>query len=287
VYALTAIRNDLYVGGAFTQTVGGAITGLNSISRYGTLTNTWSALTDYGVKPPNNGGGNSVVYALDMIGNNLYVSGYFSQTYGDTTKGLNNIARYTVSASGNTAGNIAGNTAENAVPSLPKTGFAPNKVTSLPSQPIDLAYSNLGSIWLEIPSQNIKTNIVGIPKSGNNWDVKWLGWDAGWLNGTAFPTWEGNSVVTGHVTDSHGLPGPFANLKDLNYGEQIIVHLYDQKYIFEVRNKRLVRPDTTAFAFEHLEDHPYLTLITCQDYDQQTDSYRFRRVIRAILVDIK
>jgi LPXTG-site transpeptidase (sortase) family protein len=170
---------------------------------------------------------------------------------------------------------------------LPRTGFAPNVVTLLPSQPAELAYTEMSDLWLEIPSQKIKANIVGVPKSENGWDVKWLGQDAGWLNGTAFPTWEGNSVITAHVTDDNGLPGPFANLKDLNYGEQVIVHLYGQQYIFEIRNKRLVRPEATGFAFEHLEKHSYLTLITCQSYDPATDSYRLRRVIRAVLVEVK
>jgi hypothetical protein len=49
----------------------------------------------------------------------------------------------------------------------------------------------------------------------------------------------------------------------------------------------LIRPETTAFAFEHLEEHSYLTLLTCQSYDPATDSYRLRRVIRAVLVGAK
>ena len=170
---------------------------------------------------------------------------------------------------------------------LPKTGFAPNVVTILSLQPAEVAYAELGSLWLEIPSLNVKAGIVGVPQSENTWDVKWLGQDAGWLNGTAFPTWKGNSVITAHVTDSNGMPGPFASLKDLKYGERIIVHLYDGQYIFEIRNKRLVRPETTDFAFEHLEDHSYLTLITCQGYDSSTGSYRLRSVIRAVLVAVK
>ena len=171
--------------------------------------------------------------------------------------------------------------------SLPRTGFAPNVVTVLPAQPAKLAYSELGSLWLEIPSQKIKVNIVGVPKSENAWDVKWLGADAGWLNGTAFPTWEGNSVLTAHVTDSNGLPGPFANLKDLKYGDQIIVHLYGDQYTFEVRNSRLVRPYSGSFAFKHLEGNSYLTLITCQGYNATSDSYRFRRIVRAVLISVK
>ncbi len=171
---------------------------------------------------------------------------------------------------------------------LPATGFAPHKVTSLPAQPTHLAYTTMTDIWLEIPSQNIKTNIVGVPQAENKtWDVKWLENNTGWLNGTAFPTWTGNSVLTAHVTNANGLPGPFANVKDLKYGDQLIVHLYEQSYIFEVRTSVAVRSGINAYAFQHLEEASYLTLITCQNYDEQTDSYRFRRIVRAVLVSVQ
>lgn len=172
--------------------------------------------------------------------------------------------------------------------SLPNTGFTPHKVTTLPDQPSELTYTALGDIWLEIPSQNIKSNIVGIPQSKDStWDVTWLGNDIGWLNGTAFPTWNGNSVLTAHVTDSNGLPGPFANIKELVYGDQIIVHLFGHQYIFEVRDSRLARPQFTSFAFESMQEYSYLTLITCQGYIPFSDSYFFRRVVRTVLVDVK
>jgi LPXTG-site transpeptidase (sortase) family protein len=170
---------------------------------------------------------------------------------------------------------------------LPKTGFAPSTVTSLPQQPADLIYADLGDMWLEIPALNINTSIVGVPQSEDAWDVKWLGNDAGWLNGTAYPTWEGNSVITGHVYGADGLPGIFVGLKDLRKGDQVIVHMGGEKYIFEVKTSKLVRPETTAFAFEHLEKNSYLTLITCAGYNEQSGSYRFRRVVRAVLVDVQ
>jgi len=171
--------------------------------------------------------------------------------------------------------------------SLPNTGFAPHKVTSLPAPPVSLAYSELGSLWLEIPSQDIKSAIVGVPKTDKGWDTSWLANDTGWLNGTAFPTWAGNSVLTAHVTNASGLPGPFSNIKNLKYGDQIIVNLYAQQYIFEVRSTRLSRPTATSFALEHLEDYAFLTLITCQGYNSLTDSYFFRRIVRAVLVSVK
>ncbi|MBV6449456.1 MAG: hypothetical protein MHPDNHAH_00166 [Anaerolineales bacterium] len=172
--------------------------------------------------------------------------------------------------------------------SLPKTGFAPHKVTQLPAQPANLAYAALGDLWLEIPSQNIKSNIVGIPQADDKtWDVTWLGNDTGWLNGSAFPTWNGNSVLTAHVTNASGLSGPFANLKDLKYGDQIIVHLSGQKYIYEVQDSRMTRPYSTSFAFQSMQDHPYLTLITCQGYIPFSNAYFFRRIVRAVLVEVK
>jgi len=170
---------------------------------------------------------------------------------------------------------------------LPQTGFAPNVKTSLPAQPAALAYTKMSSLWLEIPSQNIKAEIVGVPQVDNNWDVAWLGRNAGWLNGSAYPTWTGNSVITAHVTDANGKPGLFANLKNLGYGNKLIVHQFGSKYTYEVRDTRMVFPDTTGYAFEHLEGKSYLTLITCQGYNFLTDSYMFRRVVRAVLMKVE
>jgi sortase (surface protein transpeptidase) len=38
----------------------------------------------------------------------------------------------------------------------------------------------------------------------------------------------GNSVLTAHVTDANGKNGPFAGLKNLMYGDRIIVHMQGQ-----------------------------------------------------------
>lgn len=174
-----------------------------------------------------------------------------------------------------------------ATTSLPATGFAPNKITPLLAQPATLEYANLGDLWLEIPSLDVKSSIVGVPQSNGEWNVAWLGNNTGWLNSTAFPTWNGNSVLTAHVTSASGLDGPFAALKSLKYGNQIIVHMGGVKYIYEIRNSQQVRPFSTSFALESLQDHSYLTLITCQEYMPQNETYRFRRVVRAVLVSVK
>jgi LPXTG-site transpeptidase (sortase) family protein len=137
---------------------------------------------------------------------------------------------------------------------------------------------------LEIPSLGVKTTIVGVPKKAGTWDVAWLGRQAGWLEGSAFPSWNGNSVLTGHVYDSNGLPGLFVDLGKLKYGDKIIIHFNGQKYVFEIRTNQVVSPNDTS-AFKH-EEKAWVTLITCKEYNEKTKTYMKRVVVRAVLVSV-
>ena len=137
---------------------------------------------------------------------------------------------------------------------------------------------------LEIPSQAVNISIVGVPKRNGTWNVAWLENQAGWLEGSAFPSWNGNSVLTSHVYLSDGLPGPFVNLNKLKFGDKIIVHAYGQKYTFEVQTNTVVSP-TDKSLMKH-EEKPWLTLVTCKDYDPKTNTYLNRVLVRALLVSV-
>jgi LPXTG-site transpeptidase (sortase) family protein len=167
----------------------------------------------------------------------------------------------------------------------PATGFAPGRLTVLPEQPAAKAYLKYEGLWLEIPALGVKTGIVGVPLGPDGWDVTWLSDQAGYLAGTAFPTWTGNSVITGHNTLPSGTAGPFADLQKLEYGDEIVVHAWGQRYIYEVRALDLVRPDHPSI-FRH-EVRPWVTLITCADFDERTDTYRSRRLVRAVLMGVE
>jgi LPXTG-site transpeptidase (sortase) family protein len=145
-------------------------------------------------------------------------------------------------------------------------------------------YIQTGDITVEIPSLGIETSIVGVPFRNGGWNVSWLGGQAGWLEGSSFPTWNGNSVITSHVYLSNGLPGPFVNLGKLKYGDTVLIHAYGQKYTFEVRSSEIVDPNDTA-AFKH-QERPWLTLVTCREYDEKTNTYHKRVVVRAVLVSV-
>jgi len=174
---------------------------------------------------------------------------------------------------------------ENSKTLLPQTGFPMGRVTNLPNQTADKTYASYADLWLEIPSLTLSTPIVGVPLATDGWDVTWLGKDAGWLNGTAFPGWAGNSVLTAHVWDAYNQPGPFHKLKALKYGDYIKVHAFGQVYIYEVRQSKLIAPDNFNAAMKH-EDKAWLTLLTCEDYRLLFQTYAYRRMIRAVLVDV-
>ncbi len=170
-------------------------------------------------------------------------------------------------------------------PVLPKTGFAANRVTILPQQ--STSYANLGDLWLEIPRLGVQMAIVGVPQQTNGeWDVSWLGNDAGWLNGTAYPTWSGNSVLTGHVYEADGTPGPFVHLNGLWWGDQVIVHAGGAQYIYEVRSILQVTPWQVSSVITH-KTQPWVTLITCRGYDEASNSYNYRVAVGAVLVAVK
>ena len=167
---------------------------------------------------------------------------------------------------------------------LPAVGFPPEKITRLPPL-LDKTTVQQTDFWLEVPSLDITIPIVGVPCKNGQWDVSWLNDQAGHLEGTAFPTLPGNTVLTGHVYNAYGNPGPFWNLAALSYGDQVIIHGGGTRYIYEIRQNYVSLP-TSQKALGH-QDYDWVTLLTCQGYDESLGTYLYRRVIQAVLVRIE
>lgn len=171
------------------------------------------------------------------------------------------------------------------VPALPETGFAPGRVTLLPEQPLAKQYSSLEDLRLQIPTLGVDVPIVGVPVGDTSWDLTWLNGEAGYLEGTAYPTWNGNTGITGHVYDANGKPGPFVNLAKLKWGDQVIVESNGRKYIYEVR-ENIKTTDGDLSVLKH-EDTPWLTLLTCQGFNEKTGKYDWRIAVRATLIRVE
>ena len=183
-------------------------------------------------------------------------------------------------------GNAGTAKARNKASALPATGFPMGRITRLPAQPAEKAYTGT-DLELEIPTLKVSMPIVGVPQTEKSWDISWLGSNAGWLTGSTFPTWVGNSVLTGHVWDANNLPGPFANLKTLKYGDQILVRAFGQTYTYEVRESRLLWGDGSVNAVFKHHDEAWLTLLTCETYNPLTGGYLSRRMVGAVLISVK
>lgn len=168
---------------------------------------------------------------------------------------------------------------------LPATGFAPNRVTKLPQQPAGKAYTDLGNMWLEIPSLGLNLPITGIPLTADGWDLTWLSNQAGYLTGTTFPGQIGTTGLTAHVTLADGAPGPFRNLDKLYWGNTIILHADGYRYTYEVREMRTVLP--SDFSVFKKDGYTWLTLMTCKGYVPWLDSYNYRYAVRAVLLKVE
>jgi hypothetical protein len=84
VYALAVVGNEVYVGGNFTSAGG---VSANRVARFNTQTNTWSSLGT----GSSNGVSGGVVYALAVVGNEVFVGGAFTSAGGASA---NRVARF-------------------------------------------------------------------------------------------------------------------------------------------------------------------------------------------------
>ncbi len=91
VHTIFPVGTDVYVGGAFTTSAGGAVVNLNAIARLDTVTNTWHPLSNGGLTEPANPF--PQVRSIAQVGDDLYISGYFTQTVAPVIA-LDHMARY-------------------------------------------------------------------------------------------------------------------------------------------------------------------------------------------------
>jgi len=91
-------------------------------------------------------------------------------------------------------------------------------------------------------------------------------------------------VLTAHSINTSGRPSIFYNLKGLKAGDFIYVNNGSYRYIYKVISNQSVQPNDIT-VFRH-ENKAYLTLITCDNYDIKSSTYRSRITVRAVLVNV-
>lgn len=103
---------------------------------------------------------------------------------------------------------------------------------------------------LVIPKLNLDAPVVLSPIENQTWQVDDLGTDkVGHLEGTAPPGSNSNIVLAAHVTVAAGVYGPFANLSQLQPGDQVYVYYGQDVYEYIIDDYETV--DRTAVEVTH------------------------------------
>jgi LPXTG-site transpeptidase (sortase) family protein len=144
--------------------------------------------------------------------------------------------------------------------------------------------------YVAIPAIGVYTAVVNAPRTVESWDVSGLGWQAGHLEGTAYPGQGSNVVLGAHrylgvYYSNPSVPGPFAAIDRLQLGDSIEVTAGGHVYVYTVTEQLRVARHEVWVAGP--TDHEVLTLLSCDTWNPQTLRFEKRLVIRADLVEVR
>ena len=160
---------------------------------------------------------------------------------------------------------------------LPATGIT---AMTLSEKPASVNYRPL-NMELQIPTLDLKSEIVALTPENGSYPVEWLGEWTGWLEGTAKPG-EGISILAAHNTLNAEEYGPFALIGTLQKGDRFSLLRKDGTLMmFEVyANEKIGANDRQALEEIAAAFDNTLTLLTCED-ERPEGGYASRRITAA------
>ena len=102
------------------------------------------------------------------------------------------------------------------------------------------------------------------------------------MGNTSWPGLGSNTALAGHVTVAGMGDGPFRHLDELQNGEVVILYTEKNIYTYHVRESRVT--DEEDMSVTLASDDPQVTLITCVDWDTESQTYVNRLVVFADLI---
>ena len=134
---------------------------------------------------------------------------------------------------------------------------------------------------LLIPILGVDNVVKFVPYDGLTWMIAGLREEIAWLGETSWPGLGSNTVLAGHITLRGGGEGPFRYLEDLQPGDQ--VRLYTEKNIYTYQVRDLKAVEDTDISVVKPTSEAILTLITCTDYNVESQIYQKRLIVSAEL----
>ncbi len=163
---------------------------------------------------------------------------------------------------------------------LPRTGFSALKPREISVQPLSVQYKP-AHMTIQLPTLDVKSEIVTVPFTGGEYPVEWLGDTVGMLEGSSLPG-EGFTVLTGHNHLNTTEAGPFALLGSLEPGDRFMIT--DELGIIQTwhvyKNTKIPAGGFSDIVAD-VKDNT-LVLLTCED-ESPTGGYLNRRVVLAEL----
>ena len=81
-------------------------------------------------------------------------------------------------------------------------------------------------------------------------------------------------------------PVRFMVWEKMQFDDPIIVHIAEKSYVFAVREVISVSPENVSAMLKHQET-AWLTLVTCQGFNEESGQYKRRILVRAELVEVR
>lgn len=136
------------------------------------------------------------------------------------------------------------------------------------------------------PQADTAGRIVTAVRIPGGWDITYLQDLVGHLEGTSWLGETGNTVLAGHFEDQRGNPGPFRYLYSAEIGDEITIedNRTNSFTTYVVTDVFTTDPDDVE-VLRHSES-PKLTLITCDNWNPERETYAERVVVIAEPSDI-
>jgi len=134
--------------------------------------------------------------------------------------------------------------------------------------------------FIAFPGASISAPIIPAGRVQGTWETRHLGDSVGHLVGTSWlDDPGGNIVLAGHVETPTGAPGPFAHLFRAKIGDLVVIREGLREERFRVSIIQQVGPTDVNWLAQ--DGRLRLTLITCTDWDNKSQTYLGRLVVVA------
>ena len=158
----------------------------------------------------------------------------------------------------------------------------PTPIITITPAPGEAEPDTSAVVRIVIPGILLDTVVKYVPYDGYTWLINGLRQEIAWMGNTSWPGIGGNTAFAGHVTVAGMGDGPFRHLDELPVGEIVLLYTERSIYTYQVRESRVTDDEDMSVILP--TDNPQISLITCIDWDDETDTYLKRLVVIADLV---